>query len=98
MVEVNVFRYYERVEQGLEGRSRLARDESAAEQVLDHRRVLHLGPCAQGQDLVQEQRSEATLGDRGEVGARSLDPEHTLLATRVIDEDALGRGVSPASI
>src|SRR5207247_7114326 len=48
--------------------------------------------------LVQEQRSEATLGDRGEVGARSLDPEHTLLATRVIDEDALGRGVSPASI
>jgi hypothetical protein len=69
------------MQQRLDRRAWLVGPERAAPQVLDHRRVVHRLARAKRLDLVQPQRGKPTPCDRGEVGARSLDPQDALLPT-----------------
>ena len=88
----------ERVEERLDGRPRLRGHEGAAEEVVDHLRVLHLLALDQRQDLVEPERGEAFGRDRREVGAGALDPEDARLASEVVTRDPFRRRVSAALV
>ena len=91
---VDLRRRNERVQERLDRRPGLVWGEPAAEEVLDHRRVVHGLPFAQRHDLVETQCREARLGDRREVGAGALDPEHALLPAGMVDHRPLRGGVA----
>ena len=88
----------ERVQQRLDRGPRLIGPERAAEQVVDHRRVVHRVALAERQELVEAEPGEAGGGDRREVRARALHPEDACLAAGVVDDRLLGGGVAPALV
>jgi len=95
---VDVVGMDERVQQRLDRRARLVRRKRRAKQVVDHRSVVHLLAVAQRQHVVEPDRREPAGGDRRQVRAGSLHPEHARLAARVVGDRSLRRRVAAALV
>ena len=88
----------ERVQERLDRRPWLVGADGAAQEVVDHLRVVHRVAVAERKHLVEAQPGEARARDRRQIGAGALDPEHAHLAPRVVGDRLLRRRVAAADI
>ena len=95
---IDVRRRDERVQQRLDRRPRLVGAHGAAEQILDHRRVVHLLAFLKREQFVEPQPGEPRGRDRRKVCPRSLHPEDAHLPPRVVSHRLLGGRVAAADV